>query len=49
MDLGGEQEPQLPLLIDLMEQMLRYDPAKRISAEAALAHPFLREVREQFN
>ena len=30
-----------PLGIDLMQKMLKFDPAKRTSAEEALAHPFL--------
>lgn len=32
-----------------MENMLKYDPDKRISVEGALLHPFLWEVRDQFN
>lgn len=30
-----------PLAIDLLQQMLCFDPAKRISCEAALNHPYL--------
>lgn len=30
--------------LDLIEQMLRYDPKKRISAEAALKHPYFDEL-----
>jgi len=29
-----------PLAIDLLSKMLVYDPSKRISARAALAHPY---------
>lgn len=30
-----------PLAVDLIEKMLAYDPARRITAEEALAHPYL--------
>ena len=30
-----------PLAIDLLSQMLTFDPAKRISCEQALNHPYL--------
>lgn len=30
-----------PLAIDLLSKMLTFDPAKRISCEQALAHPYL--------
>lgn len=30
-----------PLAIDLLQQMLTFDPAKRISCEQALNHPYL--------
>jgi serine/threonine protein kinase len=30
--------------IDLMEQMLQWNPAKRISAAEALKHPFLEDA-----
>ncbi|KAJ7874828.1 kinase-like domain-containing protein [Mycena olivaceomarginata] len=32
-----------PLAIDLLSQMLCFDPAKRISCEQALAHPYLQK------
>uniref|UniRef100_A0A0G4HAB5 Calcium-dependent protein kinase 1 n=1 Tax=Chromera velia CCMP2878 TaxID=1169474 RepID=A0A0G4HAB5_9ALVE len=32
---------------DLIKQMLTYDPEKRISAEAALQHPWIQEVSRQ--
>jgi len=35
-----------PDCIDLMEQMLIYDPEKRISAKQALKHPYFKELRE---
>ena len=31
--------------IDLLRQMLRYEPARRISAKAALTHPYFEGVR----
>jgi len=31
--------------IDLLSRMLQYDPAKRISAEAAMKHPWFRDLR----
>lgn len=33
-----------PLCLDLIEQMLRYDPANRISAKAALDHPYFDDL-----
>lgn len=33
-----------PLLLDLISQMLQYDPAKRISAKAALDHPYFSDL-----
>ena len=34
-----------PLAIDLLKQMLQFDPSKRCTAEQALQHPFLKAVR----
>eukprot|EP00047_Mylnosiga_fluctuans_P022273 m.117033 g.117033 ORF g.117033 m.117033 type:complete len:359 (+) comp9199_c0_seq1:263-1339(+) len=31
--------------LDLFQQLMRYDPAKRISAKAALQHPYFRELK----
>ena len=37
--------PELPVDgVHLMEQMLRYDPARRITARAALDHPFFADL-----
>ena len=36
-----------PLALDLIAQMLRYDPATRISAKAALDHPWFSDLPEQ--
>ena len=32
--------------LDLLQQMLAFDPATRISAKAALRHPYFRELDE---
>jgi serine/threonine protein kinase len=31
--------------IDLMQRMLQFDPASRVSAEAAMKHPFFRDLK----
>lgn len=31
--------------VDLLDKMLQYDPARRITAQAALEHPFFEEMR----
>lgn len=33
-----------PLALDLLERMLRYEPAKRISAKEALDHPYFQDI-----
>lgn len=39
--------PQLdPLGLDLLSQMLQYEPGKRISAKKALEHPYFDELRQ---
>jgi serine/threonine protein kinase len=35
-----------PLAIDLLEKMLVFSPAKRLTIEQALAHPFLRDLHD---
>ncbi len=35
-----------PQGVDLLRQMLEYDPLKRITAKRALQHPFFAELRE---
>jgi serine/threonine protein kinase len=42
----SEAVPSLcPLGVDLLEKMLTYDPAKRISARQALRHPYFDDMR----
>ncbi|MCO5560894.1 hypothetical protein L7F22_014514 [Adiantum nelumboides] len=36
-----------PLAIDLIERMLTYNPAERITAEEALAHPYLSSLHDE--
>eukprot|EP00331_Platyophrya_macrostoma_P004876 CAMPEP_0176416672 /NCGR_PEP_ID=MMETSP0127-20121128/6471_1 /TAXON_ID=938130 /ORGANISM="Platyophrya macrostoma, Strain WH" /LENGTH=328 /DNA_ID=CAMNT_0017796763 /DNA_START=40 /DNA_END=1026 /DNA_ORIENTATION=- len=33
--------------LDLLKRMMTYDPCKRISAKAALEHPYFKEIRER--
>ncbi len=35
-----------PLAIDLMERMLQFSPARRITVEDALAHPYLAQLHD---
>ncbi len=36
-----------PQCIDLITQMLQFDPSRRISASAALSHPFFNEIKQK--
>lgn len=36
-----------PLAIDLLEKLLNFDPAARITVEQALAHPYLAAYHEE--
>ena len=36
-----------PLAIDLLEKLLNFDPAARITVEEALAHPYLKSYHEE--
>jgi len=36
-----------PAGLDLLQRMLEYDPMKRISAEAALLHPYFNDIRKK--
>lgn len=35
-----------PECVDLIEQLLKYNPEERITAEEALRHPYFRELNE---
>jgi len=37
-----------PLGLDLLSQMLRYEPQKRITARAAVQHPYFSDVAQMF-
>lgn len=44
-----EMVPSLePLGLDLLSQMLRYEPSQRITARAAVQHPYFRDVAQSF-
>ncbi len=34
-----------PIGVDLLSRMLQFDPAKRISAETAMKHPYFRDLK----
>lgn len=40
------QDAEHELLFDLIEKMLQYDPAKRITLREALKHPFFHPLRK---
>jgi serine/threonine protein kinase len=46
-DLRAMMEGADPGLIDLVLQMLRFDPLKRISARDALMHPYFEDIPEE--
>ena len=33
-----------PVGLDLLTQMLRYEPSQRVSAKAAMSHPYFKEL-----
>lgn len=37
-----------PLGLDLLSQMLQYEPQKRITARAAVQHPYFKDVAQMF-
>ena len=36
-----------PLAIDLLDKLLKFDPATRITVEEALAHPYLENYHDE--
>lgn len=38
-----------PVGLDLLEQMLRYEPSKRITARTALSHPYFADIEELYS
>ncbi len=38
-----------PVGLDLLEQMLRYEPNQRITAKAALNHPYFADIQELYS
>mmetsp|Transcript_5272 Transcript_5272/g.19716 ORF Transcript_5272/g.19716 Transcript_5272/m.19716 type:complete len:403 (-) Transcript_5272:234-1442(-) len=43
----GQEDYPNPLAIDLLEKMLAFNPEKRITLDDALAHPYLKEIRDE--
>mmetsp|Transcript_168470 Transcript_168470/g.541398 ORF Transcript_168470/g.541398 Transcript_168470/m.541398 type:complete len:87 (-) Transcript_168470:52-312(-) len=41
------KERVCPEVVDLIDKLLRYDPAARILPKEAMQHPFFKSVREQ--
>jgi len=46
-DLASVMKEVEPSAIDLLEQCMKYDPARRISAKQALAHPYFRDLDKE--
>jgi serine/threonine protein kinase len=46
-DLSERYPGADPLALDLLDKMLVFDPAKRISVEGALAHPWLAALHDE--
>ena len=38
-----------PVGLNLLEHMLRYEPNKRITARAALTHPYFADIEELYS
>lgn len=46
-DLASVMKEVEPSAVDLLEQCMKYDPARRISAKQALAHPYFRDLDKE--
>lgn len=47
MQIAGRFHPNLVVNLSLLQKMLEYEPAKRISAKKALEHPYFNDVNKE--